>query len=562
MRTTTRISTRRAFGVVAAATLAVAGVFAGTATASEEDPPKVAPAPLTEPPPGLIPYDDLPPAGLGADFVSVRPWDHENLTYFFQNGTADIAGDAERPAVRAAFSLWSDASDLTFQEVGSAAAADIVILWGTGEHGDGDAFDGPFGVLAHAYFPPPNSGALAGDAHFDDGETWTTSTRPPDGQPIDLTTVAAHEIGHSIGLDHSANPDALMFAFYDGSHRFLHGDDIFGVNLIYGSGAPANDRFTDARVLAGSSGTAAGTNVGATREAGEPLHAGELGGRSVWYRWTAPASGPVTFRTAGSTFDTILATYTGNAVNGLAPVPSGSNDDVDGGVQSRVTFSATAGTTYRIAVDGFDAEVGAVKLAWQAAGTSPPTVSPTAVAAAPTGVAGQARVSYTPIPASANGGAAVTKYRATCRTFLHPERAAEDTSGPFGPITVGGMVVGVTYSCSVRAFNANGAGPESVGVLVGSPGAPPAVANVKGALTGSIRVNWTTAPTPPGSPLTGHGVVCSAPGSTKGTLTGGAARTATIGGLVRTKTYTCKVAAANKWGGGPLRNAASGTKPT
>jgi len=176
-------------------------------------------------------YDDLPDF---AEFVvDGRKWDHTNITYFFQNGTADIGGNDERQAIRDAFALWAGVTPLTFTEVSNAASADIVILWGVGEHGDGFAFDGTNGVLAHAFFPPPNGGSIAGDAHFDDGETWTLNTRSSSSQPIDLVTVAAHEIGHSLGLGHSQVSGALMFAFYGGSHRFLDQDDINGIQTVY-----------------------------------------------------------------------------------------------------------------------------------------------------------------------------------------------------------------------------------------------------------------------------------------------------------------------------------------
>lgn len=98
-----------------------------------------------------------------------------------------------------------------------------MILWGSNNHGDNFSFDGSGNVLAHAFFPPPNGGSIAGDIHFDEDESWTLKTKNTSNQPIDLMTVAAHEIGHSLGLNHSSEPNALMFAYYSGSYRFLGG---------------------------------------------------------------------------------------------------------------------------------------------------------------------------------------------------------------------------------------------------------------------------------------------------------------------------------------------------
>ena len=113
---------------------------------------------------------------------------------------------------------------------------------------------------------------------------------------------------------------------------------------------PVNDHFSDAQVIAGMAGSATGRNTVASKEGGEPNHAGSPGGVSVWYQWTAPQTGKVTFNTFGSDFNTLLGVYTGNTVNSLTPVSS--NDDVGGLTQSRVTFNAVAGTIYHIAVDG------------------------------------------------------------------------------------------------------------------------------------------------------------------------------------------------------------------
>ena len=123
---------------------------------------------------------------------------------------------------------------------------------------------------------------------------------------------------------------------------------------------PANDQFAGAQVLTGSAAIVAGQNVTATKETGEPAHAGDPGGRSVWYRWTAPGNGTWALDTAGSSLDTTLAIYTGSAVNALTEVAS--NDDVREDRTSRLTFTASAGTTYRIAVDGFGGDNGNLAL--------------------------------------------------------------------------------------------------------------------------------------------------------------------------------------------------------
>src|SRR2546427_606877 len=118
-----------------------------------------------------------------------------------------------------------------------------------------------------------------------------------------------------------------------------------------------------ARAIPGRSGTVTGTNVKATKEGGEPPHAGNAGGKPVWYSWTAPASGPVTINTAGSNFDTLLGVYRGTSVSALTL--DGSNDDYAGpGGPSQVGFSATSGTTYMVAVDGFSGASGNLSLSW------------------------------------------------------------------------------------------------------------------------------------------------------------------------------------------------------
>jgi hypothetical protein len=132
------------------------------------------------------------------------------------------------------------------------------------------------------------------------------------------------------------------------------------LSLRQGASGPFNDAFASPATLSGSEAVRSfDSNLGATKEDGEPAHAGNPGGGSVWYAWTAPATGPVAVETAGSAFDTLLAVYTGPALGALAAV--GANDDVAGSLTSRVAFTATAGQTYRIAVDGYNGGGGAAR---------------------------------------------------------------------------------------------------------------------------------------------------------------------------------------------------------
>ena len=129
---------------------------------------------------------------------------------------------------------------------------------------------------------------------------------------------------------------------------------------------PVNDNFSAATTLNGSSGSVMGSTLGATGEPGEPNHAtvSSADRRSIWYNWTPTSSGQVNFNTSGSNYDTVLAVYTGSAVNSLTLIAA--NDDVDPGtiIHSTVTFVAVAGTSYRIAVAGFQGDTGDVTLNW------------------------------------------------------------------------------------------------------------------------------------------------------------------------------------------------------
>lgn len=125
--------------------------------------------------------------------------------------------------------------------------------------------------------------------------------------------------------------------------------------------APAGDDFPGITV-SGSVVNTTGDNTTATFQggAGETRPFGS-GTKSLWWTWVAINSSSTQIDTIGSSFDTVLAVYTGAALGALTTIAS--DDDSGGGATSKVIFAATAGVTYRIQVIGFnDSAFGSVHL--------------------------------------------------------------------------------------------------------------------------------------------------------------------------------------------------------
>jgi hypothetical protein len=188
---------------------------------------------------------------------------------------------------------------------------------------------------------------------------------------LDGTTVLG-----TVTLDASGQASLSIVTLALGSHAI---SATYSGNLAMGASAsapltqtisPVNDDFTNRTSLAGQAITITASNVGATRELAEPNHAGNAGGRSVWWTWTASSSGMVVIDTIGSTFDTLLGVYTAAPLSTLTLVSS--DDNSGGNLASKVTFAATAGTIYQIAVDGVDAASGDLTLHLNF--TPPPTL--------------------------------------------------------------------------------------------------------------------------------------------------------------------------------------------
>ncbi|KFW73802.1 Interstitial collagenase [Phalacrocorax carbo] len=171
----------------------------------------------------------IPDVRSYSTFPQSPRWKKEDVTYRILNYTPDMLQADVEEAIAKAFQLWSSVTPLRFTRLYSGQA-DIMISFAAGFHSDFYSFDGPGGTLAHAY--PPGSG-LGGDAHFDEDENWTKFTT---NNGYNLFLVAAHELGHSLGLGHSNVFGALMYPIYmarDTRDYRLPQDDIDGIQALY-----------------------------------------------------------------------------------------------------------------------------------------------------------------------------------------------------------------------------------------------------------------------------------------------------------------------------------------
>jgi subtilisin family serine protease len=127
---------------------------------------------------------------------------------------------------------------------------------------------------------------------------------------------------------------------------------------------PANDHINNATEITELSGQIEGDTTEATKQFGEPFHAGNKGGASLWYSFTPAENGLLTMSTIRTQFDSLLAIYTGLKPSDLVRVAS--NDDANPDTSnSKIEQALEAGVRYLIAVDGFGNERGAFTIRYE-----------------------------------------------------------------------------------------------------------------------------------------------------------------------------------------------------
>ncbi len=152
-------------------------------------------------------------------------WPRDTVTWSFRGDSAFAA------ELREAFAAWDRVISLDFVEVSNGNGADISASFG---YIDGKG--STLGYTTTSYLPGPKE-ITSAKIVFDSSENWVWSNSAGSHRLADGTlfsTVALHEIGHTIGLGHPSDPDVLMYHRTNGNAPDLTEWDIFGARQIYG----------------------------------------------------------------------------------------------------------------------------------------------------------------------------------------------------------------------------------------------------------------------------------------------------------------------------------------
>lgn len=309
----------------------------------------------------------------------------------------------------------------------------------------------------------------ASDAYvwFHGGDTQLEVYTPDASKPFGharVDTIAKVKQG-DVGFRQEPGREYVLQVSQLAAHLASRWDNEFRVRVVP---APANDLPEDAVPIAGASGEIAGTNVGGYVEA-LPEQARDAMWRTsmVWYEWTAPAGGAVSF-----TMDTDRSAFPRPEVLVFVPGDGGPQlhapvvaPDPLGWRSSRTSFSAEKGQRYLIAATGIWTPAwsgpteGGFRLHWDEAALP---AAPTDLVATPLPQQGAVELAWKP---GDDGNADILGYRVASEPAL-PESALIE----FGDdaALVHGLDPGERYELRVAAVNTIGAGPDAA-VTVTAP---------------------------------------------------------------------------------------------
>jgi Ca2+-binding RTX toxin-like protein len=179
---------------------------------------------------GTVPYSGFKWGGsaLGSGGGAVT-WSFATLAGQHYSFTGAISQTAYRDLITAAFAFWESVANIDFRYVASdSTAVDIRLGW--------DTIDGSYGTVGQAttYYAVTSGydSCQFSEIRFDTAEDWSTNiTNDPNG--TDFYAVAIHEIGHTLGLAHSASQASVMYPSV-GVHT-AGNLDITAIQTLYGA---------------------------------------------------------------------------------------------------------------------------------------------------------------------------------------------------------------------------------------------------------------------------------------------------------------------------------------
>ncbi len=178
----------------------------------------------------VCPFCTIPDTHPNALLGQVK-WDRKDFRYFIAGrDTYDMEQEVWDNEFKLAFDSWAKVTPLTFRQVTSEEEYDIIISVGNRKK---QSFGKSGGVLAWAQLPTTKNfdGVLL--SKFDLAENWITPKELITEHGTVLRSVAAHEIGHLLGLSHSNDPDALMYPYINNALE-PRSDDIKKIQKLYG----------------------------------------------------------------------------------------------------------------------------------------------------------------------------------------------------------------------------------------------------------------------------------------------------------------------------------------